>query len=86
MRYIIPWQRFASVINDSNPIMPVLIMQLCALDLASYLQPPFLKMTLFTLPSVLAESLNAYNPRLLDICYLSFLSSLISLLRPLHAV
>ena len=66
--------------------MPVPRMQLCALDPALYLQPPFLKMTLFTLPSVLAESLNAYNPRLFDICYLSLLSSLISLLRPLHVV
>ena len=36
-------------------------MHLCALVPASYPHAPFLEMTLFTLPSVLAESLNAYK-------------------------
>ena len=41
--------------------MPVPRMHLCALVPASYPHAPFLEMTLFTLPSVLAESLNAYK-------------------------
>ena len=50
-------------------------------------QPPFLEMTLFTLPPVLGEALNADpHPPLFGICCQPLLSSLVAFHRPWHSV